>query len=185
MIQIPTDAESLKAIGLANWRQHYHWPVSDFEFGEIANSVLDALDSTLSGCSPSDANTLLSDVSFFSFLIQHIHARAVARRCDEAGCELLVGRAAKGYLLPVWNEMARGLVRLPPTRERLKLRTRSVAKNLILNRGRRLLGGDKVWCIGSSGRLLSDYRRDHGLTESHPGRHQIHGCARAPVGATR
>jgi hypothetical protein len=161
--QIPTDADSLKVIGLASWRRGYYWPVSDAEFGGIANAVLNMVDSLLCRVGAGDANALLADVSFCSFLIQHIHAKAVAKRCEDERLELLVGRAPAGYHSPDWAAMGSGFLRLPATVERLRLKARNVAKNIVLNRKSGRYEGGGVWCVGSSGRLLRDYLVDQGI----------------------
>jgi hypothetical protein len=162
---LPTDAETLKTAGGADWLRSPYWPISDEMYGRLANLVLDRFDEVLADASDEDFNALLTDANFCGFLIEHIHALAVIKYCTEGKLELLVGRDSSAIYRPDWAKLA-NVTSLPArTIGRAQLIARQVGKTLIYGNHRGLSALAKslfrradCWSLGSISKLQKDFQ---------------------------
>jgi len=162
-LRVPADIFALKSIGIDAWRSRVFWPVSDAEYSELANLVLDEFDRVLVRLDPGDSNLLLCDSTFAAFLIKHFHALLVQARIRQMGAELMIGRVQQAYR-PDWEVLQVPLVLERRSSVRWKMRLREFVKGVAFSSSRPVterlksaFGTSDYVCVGSYGKLLERY----------------------------
>lgn len=162
-LRIPADIFAVKLIGIEAWRSRFYWPVSDAEYADLANLVLDRFDQMILALNPHNANLFLCDSAFTAFLIQHVHALLVQERVRRLGAELVFSGVSSVYR-PNWAARQEPFVLEYGIATRWKLRLREIAKGAAFSPsrpfGERLmsaLGKSEYVCVGSFSNLLESY----------------------------
>lgn len=157
---LATDIQSVAQIGPQVWADAFRWPVSDAEFRELCDGLLQALGAVHARCNGALADALLADG--FGWVTQLAHAAVVSRRCEEYGWKLLRGEFSGPFFAPDWGRLGRAHVATLKA-SAWTFRARRVARNLVQNphmpprgRLRSFLRPDAL-ALGSASVLRSAY----------------------------
>jgi len=174
-LKVPTDIYAVKQMGLDAWQADFFWGISDPEFFELGDALLEAFDLLYEGQGKEDRDLLMCDVGFLSFLCQHVHSLVNAARCETRGIDLIPGPLASAFQRPDWGTLARQLVRSFPWRDTWAFQTRRMAKRIRFNENVSLPGRiyelfktQEVWSLGTFTRLKSEFVRSKGIRCDHP-----------------
>ncbi len=161
---VPGDIFAAKRIGIENWRERFRSPIPDSVFAELGAGHLRLFDECYSALdSARDRALLLGDFSFFSFLLLHLHMRAMEAVCDSAGAELVTGKLSESLLHPDFEALSAAHAPRGLREHSLRYEGRRLLKRLVFNEGpprsrvSSLLRPGSVWSLGSWSRLKKDY----------------------------
>ena len=170
----PLDASVLDPLQLEEWQRSFHWPVEDEAFEAFARAAIEGLIATTRALAPADAMVILSDNSFFGYLLQHLHLKAAFAAFEALDETPVAGHITSGYLKPDWQRLARDYDRYTGLWAGLMLRLRERVKTWVFNRhlapGKRWraqLPGCECRVLGSFAPLMAQYSKRKGEPVRH------------------
>jgi hypothetical protein len=174
-LKVPTDIYAVKEMGLDAWQADFFWGVSDPEFFELTDALLEAFDHLYEGQDKEGRDLLLCDVGFIGFFCQHAHALVHAARCAAGGIGLIHGPLSSPIQSPDWATLARRFVWFSRRKDRWAFQIRRMAKRIRFNgdaplprRIQDLLKTQDVWSLGSFTRLKSEFVKSKRIICDHP-----------------
>lgn len=166
----PTDIESIRALGVENWRASFAWPVSDADYNALLDALWDAFEEVHAGLGDADADAWLADTVAPGSVAQSIHFRVAAELCARQGLSAAARGASRQLLDPNPADWRRQVCVAEMAGSSVAAAARGLAKGWILNRHLpplprlRALGREtRCWALGSRSPLLDAYIVTEGL----------------------
>ena len=103
--RIPVTPKVLLSFGMTEWSRQGTWPISETDFANICAIVCDHFDAMCASLPSGWREALLSDIRFFGWLPQHLHAVAVAEKSAQAGITLAGLAEAATFYQPDWASL--------------------------------------------------------------------------------
>lgn len=166
----PTDIDSIRALGVAAWRDSFEWPIGDRDYDALLDALWAAFDSVHASLGAADADVWLADTVALGTVGQCVHFRAVAALARENGRSVLAKGASRIWLEAGPREAFGAAAGAELQGLRIAAAAKGAAKSWILNKragaGRRLraaAGVERCWALGSRSPLLDAYVAAEGL----------------------
>ena len=164
------DTTGVAAIGVEAWHARYAWPVSDAEYTQLAEAVWDAYLDVIEELSGPEQDAVKADLGLPSFLLQHIHLTAAAKRLGQLKNKLPYGHQVEKHLNPDWQVFGNAFSTQTSQVAPFVHGVRAFAKNWYLNgevplsaRISACLGNADNWALGSRSPMRAAYLAKHGI----------------------
>jgi len=163
------DISCINRADLDAWLAGHHWPVSEAAFHDLATATY-ASYAELVQVLPTPWNALaLADVHFVQSIVQILHGRMVAERCEADGLKLILSQQSRSIFQPNFDALGAGPSAQIGQRPRLPIGLLRLRRQLLYNRHLspidrlRSLGRNKIWSLGTESELKTIYAGQRGL----------------------
>jgi hypothetical protein len=140
------DISSLEHPALDEWMNGQHWPVDEAAFQDLTTTIYAAYADLVASLPAPWSNLVLADVHFPHFIVQILHGRMVAERCEAAGHDLIVGDVSRPVFQPDFGALGADLARQLDVRSQIPAGLLRLRRQLLHNRHLSLLG--RLWGLG-------------------------------------